>query len=68
MLLVTAVTSCVVIGVIDLEYVKFIQLFRDLFQTRCGSITGNADLLTWLRLQQRQEQRYPFLAVCAVSL
>ena len=27
---------------------------------------GNSGGLTWVRLQQPQEQRYPFLTVCAV--
>ena len=30
------------------------------------SLVGNLGCLTWVRLQQRQEQCYPFLLVCAV--
>ena len=30
------------------------------------SFAGNSDRLTWVRLQQPQEQRYPFLTVRAV--
>ena len=30
------------------------------------SLTGKSDCLTWVRLQQPQEQRYPFLTVRAV--
>ena len=29
-------------------------------------LAGNSGRLTWIRLQQPQEQRYPFLTVCAV--
>ena len=32
------------------------------------SLAGNSGRLTWVRLQQPQEQCYPFLSVCAVFL
>ena len=36
----------------------------------CGLLTpcGNSGRLTWLRLQQPQEQRYPFLPECCSSI
>ena len=30
------------------------------------SLAGNSGRFTWVRLQEQQEQRYPFLIVCAV--
>ena len=32
------------------------------------SLAGNLGRLTWVRLLQPQEQRYPFLPMCAVFL
>ena len=32
------------------------------------SLAGNLGHLTWVRLQQPQEQRYPFLTVCVLFL
>ena len=41
--------------------VCFLFLFNTSF-----SLTGNSGGLTWVRLHQPPEQRYPFLSVCAV--
>ena len=42
--------------------------FSNFYLALHSSLSGNSGGLTWVRLQQPQEQRYPFLAVCAVFL
>ena len=44
-----------------LSYFLFFFLYSALL-----SLVGISGLLTWIRLQQLQEQQYPFLPVCAV--
>ena len=42
------------------------SFFFFLFFSTSLSPVGNSGRLTWVRLQQQQEQRYPFLSVCVV--
>ena len=45
-----------------------IELVNCVFFALHLSLAGNSDRLTWVRLQQQQEQRYPFLTVREVLL
>ena len=68
MLFVTAVMSCMAIAVVGLEHVKFHSVVSRFVSNTLLVHYGKCRSPYWLRLQQPQEQRYPFLAVCAVSL
>ena len=46
--------------------VVFVLFCLLLFLALHLSLTGNSGRLTWVKLQQLQEQRYPFLAMLAV--
>ena len=45
---------------------SFFFFFFKFYLTLHSSLVGNSGRLTWVKLQQRQEQRYPFLTVRAV--
>ena len=49
-----------------LFFVLFIALKKK--ESISLSLAANLGYLTWVRLQQPQEQRYPFLPACAVFL
>ena len=55
-------TSCVKAGIMEYMYTLLLLLLLLLLL----SLAGNSGRLTWARLQQPKEQRYPFQVGCAV--